>query len=193
MPINPTYSPLIERAVRTAVRLHEGQTRKTDPDLPYVTHLFHVAFIVQAHGFPETAVAAALLHDALEDTEYTPEELAGDFGEDVCAIVMAVTERKGLRWEERKRLYLDTVAASGPEVKAVCAADKIHNLSTILDAYAERGEALWSTFRRGREKTLRFYVEALTAVSAGWSHPIIDAYRAVVERAEHLLGGAVCV
>ena len=178
-----TYSPLIERAIRTAMRLHEGDTRKTDPNLPYMTHLIHVAFILQGHGFGDDVVAAGLLHDTLEDTEYTVEDATADFGDEIAAMVLAVTEEKHWRWEQRKERYLRVIESASPEVKAICAADKIHNLSSIIDAYIESGDAIWKKFSRGRERTLAFYERALESVSAGWEHPIIDAYRLVIARA----------
>ncbi len=177
------YSEKFEKALRIAFRLHEGQRRKSDPDLPYTTHIVHVASLVSAHGFGEDAIVAALLHDAIEDTVYTTEELASDFGDVVCRIVMEVTENKGLRWEARKAGYIETIRHASPEGKAVCCADKIHNLSSILASEHKQGDALWLVFSRGKERTFQFYREILDAIAEGWSHPIIDVYREVVERA----------
>jgi len=177
-----TYSPLLEKAIRKAIALHETQRRKTG-DVPYVSHLFHVAMIIRAHGFPEQVVCAALLHDTIEDTKYTAEELNEEFGERICSIVLDLTENKHLKWEQRKRAYLDVVRTAPPEVKAVCCADKIHNLATILIEYRGKGEDVWGAFSRGSEATMRFYREALDAIAQGWQHPIIDEYRSVLAEA----------
>jgi len=182
-----TYSPKLERAIRTTIRLHEGHARKTDKTLPYITHLFHVAFLVQAHGFDEDTVIAALLHDTLEDTEYTPEELSADFGEHICDIVQQVTEKKFFRWEDRKANYLESIQRGSVEAKAVCCADKLHNLSTIIAEYRERGDALWKVFSRGKETTLLFYEHALDAISQDWDHAIVDEYRTVLQTARAAL------
>lgn len=183
-----TFSPLIERAVRTAMRLHDGDTRKTDPDVPYVTHLIHVGFILQGQGFREKVVAAGLLHDTLEDTEYTVEELTADFGEEIASMVTAVTEEKHWRWEERKKRYLAGIVHATPEIKAICAADKIHNLSSILATHALIGDDVWRKFARGKQRTLDFYYQALDAIATGWDHPIVEAYRAVVEEVQREMG-----
>ncbi|MCZ7557159.1 MAG: HD domain-containing protein [Bacteroidia bacterium] len=177
-----TYSPRLEQALRTAFRLHEGQRRKSDPTLPYTTHLVHVACIVAAHDFDEDVIIAALLHDSIEDTAYTAEELAADFGDEVYRIVMEVTENKALRWEARKSAYIEGVRGASPQGKAVCCADKIHNLSSILEAERQQGEALWGVFSRGRDRTLRFYEDVLDAIAHGWSHPMLEVYRAVVHK-----------
>ena len=177
------YSPRFEQALRTAFRLHEGQKRKSDPDIPYATHLVHVAFLLSVHGFEEDTLIAALLHDAIEDTAYTAEELAADFGDEICRIVMEVTENKSLRWEARKAAYIETIRGASDAGKAICCADKIHNLSSILEAEERQGEALWRVFSRGKEQTYRFYTSALEAIGDGWSHPIVDTYRDVLGRA----------
>ena len=182
-----TYSPVLERAIRMAIALHETQRRKTG-GVPYISHVFHVAMMIQAHGFPEHVVCAAMLHDTIEDTKYTAEELTDDFGEAVCTIVLELTENKHLKWEQRKQDYLGVVRASAPEVKAICCADKIHNLSTILIEYAIHGDALWQVFSRGKIATMRFYQQALEAIEHGWEHPLIDEYRRIMDTARRSLG-----
>lgn len=182
------YTAAMERAVRTAIHYHWWQRRKCG-HVPYLSHLVHVALMVQKHGFPERAVIAALLHDTIEDTPYSEEKLRADFGAEICAIVLELTENKRLRWEARKAAYLDGVRRASPEARAVCCADKIHNLCTIMTEYAEHGEAVWRAFSRGREKTLRFYRDALAAIAEGWEHPIVDDYRAVLARAGAVFGG----
>ena len=181
-----SFSGDLERALRLAVRLHDGHFRKTDRTLPYITHLFHVALILQGHGFPRSVILAAILHDTLEDTDYTYEEMLHDFGDDVTSIVCTVTEDKHLRWEERKRKYLEQVRSGSHHAKAVCCADKIHNLSTILEEYRIRGEDLWKVFSRGRGQTFAFYESCYEVVSDGWNHPVVDAYRTVMEDAREV-------
>jgi (p)ppGpp synthase/HD superfamily hydrolase len=182
-----TYSPILERAIRMAIALHETQNRKTG-NVPYISHLIHVAMIIRAHDFSEHVVCAALLHDTLEDTKYTAEEMIEDFGERICSIVVDLTENKHLRWEQRKAAYLETVRHASPESKAVCCADKIHNLSTILAEYRANGDDVWRVFSRGKEATMGFYRNALTAITHGWEHPLADEYRRVLEEAARTLG-----
>jgi (p)ppGpp synthase/HD superfamily hydrolase len=182
------YTPAMERAVRTAIHYHWWQRRKCG-NVPYLSHLVHVALIVQKHGFPEHAVIAALLHDAIEDTRYTAEKMRADFGDTVSAIVLELTEDKRLRWEARKAAYLDGIRRASPEARAVCCADKIHNLCTIMTEHAEHGEAVWRAFSRGKAQTLRFYRDALGAIAEGFAHPIVDDYRAVLARADAVFGG----
>lgn len=177
------YSPRVEEALRVAFRLHAHQHRKSEPGLPYATHLAHVAMIVQQYGFPEDVVIAALLHDTIEDTSYTREKLLRDFGAKVCGIVLEVTEDKSLRWDERKARYIAHMRTASFEARAVCCADKLHNLSTLLEAMRRKGMLLWRAFSRGPERTLRFYEDVYEALRTGWDHPMLREYAAVLDEA----------
>ena len=158
------FSPLVERALRVAARAHRQQTRKAS-DVPYVSHLAGVTLILCRAGFSDDAVlAAALLHDAVEDTDYTMEMLAADFPPDVAAWVAAATERKRdeydrpRSWEDRKREHLDQVAAAPLEARAIVLADKLHNLGSMLYDRAA-GEPLWERFNAPRERVLWYHRE----------------------------------
>jgi (p)ppGpp synthase/HD superfamily hydrolase len=90
----PLYSPLIERALRLAATAHQTQCRK-GTDIPYVTHPVHAAWILLRAGFSDDRLlAAALLHDAVEDAGVTLDELREQFHADVVETVVAVTEHK---------------------------------------------------------------------------------------------------
>jgi (p)ppGpp synthase/HD superfamily hydrolase len=171
--------------MRTAVRAHQGQTRK-DGDLPYISHPCMVALILMRHGFPDTVIAAALLHDTVEDTPVTPEDLLREFGEEVAAIVASVTNDDALSWEEKKKKYIETVRAGSIAAKAVATADKIHNAESLIAAHAEQGTDVWKHFNTGREKKLWFEKAMLAMLKETWQHPLVDEYAALVERLEAL-------
>jgi (p)ppGpp synthase/HD superfamily hydrolase len=160
------FSPLVERALRVASDAHRDQTRKAS-DVPYVSHLAGVALILCRAGFTdENVLAAALLHDAIEDTDYTPDALAAGFPPDVVAWVAATTERKTDEesarrpWEDRKREHLSHVAAAPLEARAIVLADKLHNLGSMLYDLAA-GEPLWDRFNAPRERVLWYHREMI--------------------------------
>ncbi|HUG92474.1 MAG TPA: HD domain-containing protein [Planctomycetaceae bacterium] len=166
------FSPLIERALRVAAHAHRHQTRKSS-DVPYVSHLAGVALILCRAGFDEEAVlAAALLHDAVEDTDCSVEMLADDFPPEVVAWVAATTERKADEngrkrpWEDRKREHLAQVAAAPLEARAIVLADKLHNLGSMLFDLAA-GERLWERFNAPRERILWYHREMIDHAGAG--------------------------
>jgi (p)ppGpp synthase/HD superfamily hydrolase len=184
------HSDLLNRAVAFALQHHGAQVRKVDGRTPYVAHLMGVAFLLLRAGYDDQTVAAGLLHDVLEDTEVEYDELERAFGARIAEIVQGVTEDKRLPWEARKQLYVRTVAAAAPEVKAVCAADKINNLCSIAAAHTDRGPAVWQVFKRGREAQLGFYDATFEAIASGWSHPLLADFRRALEQVRHLPGPA---
>jgi (p)ppGpp synthase/HD superfamily hydrolase len=137
------YSFKIEQAIRAAAVLHDGQTRKGIEPYPYITHLVSVAFILSDYGADENTIVAGLLHDSLEDTSYTPEELEADFGADVREIVEGVTdalhaERERYTWKERQERYLKTLALAPRPSLMIATADKIHNMRSIVEEYSDQ-------------------------------------------------------
>lgn len=175
----------IETATRLAVNAHKGQVRKTDKS-PYIVHPFMCALKLAKYDFSEEVIAAALTHDVIEDTEVSIDELLEVLGEDVVAIVKTVSEDKTLEWEERKKKYVATVAQGSTEAKAVCIADKIHNLESVLFAYEQMGDSLWKCFSRGKEKKLWFEELCLSMFKETWNHPLIEEYEMLVEKMRKL-------
>jgi len=177
------YSERLERAIRLAVMAHAGQPRKADPQVPYATHPLHVGFMVCEAAGDEDCVIAALLHDVLEDTDVTPEDLDEAFGPRVTGIVREVSEDKTLPWDERKARMVEHLRKASPEACLVAAADKIHNLETLVDAHHRFGPVIWGAFRRGPAATIRFYADALQAVRG-------RIPQALQESADRALGAA---
>src|SRR5207244_5473737 len=115
----------VARALDFAARKHSKQRRKGEAGEPYVNHLAEVARLVaEATGGKDTvAVLAALLHDAIEDTPTTREELEGEFGREVAAVVAEVTDDKSLPKAERKRLQVETAPHKSARAKLIKIAD----------------------------------------------------------------------
>ncbi len=181
------YSARIERAIRLSVQAHAGQVRKADPHIPYATHPFHVALIVRQAGGDEDCVIAALLHDVLEDTDVTPEDLDEAFGGRVTALVREVSEDKTLPWDERKARMVEQLRGASPEGALIAAADKLHNLETLAEAHARKGAAIWGAFRRGPDATIRFYIEAFGALRERIPIELATAFDRALESAKHIL------
>lgn len=177
----PSYSPRFESALAMAARAHARQHRK-GTDVPYVTHLVHVAWMLARHGFDEDVVIAGLLHDLLEDTVVGERQIRDAFGEGVARIVRECTEpdHDYAMWEERKEHTIEHLRTAGEDVRAVVCADKLHNLATIRDELRERGDEVWRKFGRGVGPQAWYYREIAASLSEGWSHPMLDELRALV-------------
>jgi (p)ppGpp synthase/HD superfamily hydrolase len=124
------------RAARFAAERHANQTRKGAAAEPYVNHLIEVAQLVSmAIPEPDTnLIMAALLHDTIEDTETTREELIDHFGSDVANLVVELTDDKSLPKQERKRLQIENAPKKSERAQTIKLADKISNLRSILSS-----------------------------------------------------------
>ena len=127
---------IIQRSIELAWKYHKDQIRKGD-DSPYIIHPIMVATILAQHGFSDETVAAGFCHDLLEDTKCSEYEISKACGEKVLKIVKAVTNDPELSdikdWEKKKLKYIETVRKGPVEAKAVCTADKIHNVLSTLE------------------------------------------------------------
>jgi (p)ppGpp synthase/HD superfamily hydrolase len=170
---------LIERAARIAAIAHKEQLRKGE-DIPYIVHPFMIAILLTSYEFPEPVIAAALVHDVLEDTDFPEVQLRKEMGEEVMTILAAVTNDDSLSWEGKRKKYIETVRAGSDGVKAVATADKIHNAQSLLAGAAKQGPDVWHNFNAGREKKLWFENEMLSMLQETWRHPLVDEYAALV-------------
>ena len=159
---------LLLKALAFAAHKHRDQRRKDAQASPYINHPIALAdLLVNEGGVTDVEVlCAALLHDTVEDTATTPQELAEAFGSRVAGIVAEVTDDKKLPKAERKRLQIEHAAGLSPEAKLVKLADKICNLRDV----AHRPPAQWDLARR------REYFE--------WAKRVVDGLRGAHPRLE---------
>ena len=124
---------VLEAAYFAALK-HSGQKRKGVEGEPYVNHVLEVALLVASstEAPDPTLVAAALLHDTVEDTGVTHADLVERFGQDVADLVMEVTDDKTLEKAERKRRQVENAPKKSERAQAIKLADKISNLRGIL-------------------------------------------------------------
>lgn len=150
-------SDLVAEAYRLAANAHEGQLRKDDGS-PYITHPVAVANLLHDAGFGDQVIAAALLHDVVEDTEMDPDELSARFGAHVAELVDVLSEDEGIEdFEERKREHRELVEDSGRDAVAIYVADKLSNLRDMRKIYGEEGEAIASRFNAPLDVRLRLW------------------------------------
>lgn len=163
---------MIHEAIIFAACAHEGQKRK-GTNVPYIVHPFEVAQILTDAGGSESLVCAGLLHDTVEDTGVTLEEIQSKFGGEVAALVGLMTEEKSLSWEDRKQQAIDAVDdAMSREAKMLVCADKLSNLRSIQRDMDAIGESVWSRFRRGKEKQKWYYGTMIERLSCLETYPM---------------------
>lgn len=172
----PAMSPLVEAALTFAARAHARQVRKAT-DIPYIVHPMGVmlALLQSGEDDPEL-LAAALLHDTVEDTGVTLAELRKKFGARVADIVQGCSEPdKRDTWENRKQHTVAYLKTAPRAIQLVSAADKLANVRSMVADHAAQGDALWSRFKRGRADIAWYYRAVTASLKEGElrDHPII--------------------
>lgn len=142
---------LFDRAAILAIKAHHNIERR-DKGFPYIIHPMEAAEIVATISNDQELLAAAILHDVVEDTEITVEEIRREFGDRVAELVASesdpVVEGKSASesWHERKQFAIDRLAAASTEVKIVAMGDKLSNMRAIARDYEAIGDELWNRF-----------------------------------------------
>lgn len=176
-----------------ATELHATQMRKGSK-IPYISHLLGVASIALEYGADEDEAIAALLHDAIEDQGGPPirAEIRLRFGDRVTEIVDGCTDADTTPkppWEQRKKAYIEHISNASPSVRLVSAADKLHNVRSILKDYRMLGDFLWERFKGGKEGTLWYYSALVAAFYQAESTPIVAELNRLVRELEDLVSG----
>jgi guanosine-3',5'-bis(diphosphate) 3'-pyrophosphohydrolase len=164
---------LVLNAVSFAAEKHRRQRRKDAEASPYINHPIALTRVLRENGIQDPIVlCAALLHDTIEDTATTAEELRSAFGEDITRIVLEVTDDKSLAKAERKRRQVEHAAEISERAKLVKLADKICNLRDV----AHSPPADWPIARRQE------YFD--------WAKQVVDRLRGVHPRLEQAFDAA---
>ncbi len=200
------FSPLVERAIELSAEWHDQTYRKsrwrgyafdappeTALHIPVMAHVTAVALTVQRAGWDDETIAAAFLHDIIEDRNrfkgtFTAERLAEVMGEAVTARVLGVTEPKldehgaHLPWRFRKEAYIDGLRASSAEAVAISLADKLHNAWTMNQAL-EAGLDIFSDGPNHRglsagPESQRWFFHAVLAASEAFDDARLEPMRA---------------
>lgn len=173
----------VMRAADYAARQHMAQRRKGERAEPYINHLTEVAALLAeaTEGSDPLLVIGGLLHDTLEDTDATYEDLAQQFGGELAALVAEVTDDKSLPKEERKRLQIEKTAGKSRRAKLLKIADKTSNLRSLVQS-PPRG---WT------DERLRDYVvwaEAVVRSCRGLNHKLEASFDAADKAARVRFG-----
>lgn len=190
----------ISAAFALAALVHEKQKRKST-DIPYISHPMAVAAQVSVWGGSEEQFIAALLHDVVEDggAQYMP-VIEEHFGKHVLDLVMACSDAAPQRgqpkgaWIERKEKYIANLRSAADEVLLISAADKWHNLASILADAKELGEVVFDRFirqdfeRTDKKKMVLWYYKELLAVYRERNVPVVVELENLLSEIENVTG-----
>lgn len=147
---------MIRKAAEFAAKVHEGKVRK-GTRIPYVAHPYEAAVIVSGITKDPEVISAALLHDVIEDTDVTYEELRKEFGKRIADLVLAESEDKSKTWKERKGATIERLKTAGREEKIICLGDKLSNLRSTAADRMRKGDEIWEKFRVTDKKEHEWY------------------------------------
>lgn len=147
-----------EKAKQFAIKAHMGQVRKNEPDKPMIIHPLSVGKLLEDYGYDDEVIAAGYLHDVVEDTKYTNEDIEKEFGQNIANLVKGASEPdKKLSWEERKKHTIEETKTLSLKNKLVICADKINNLEDLMIKFQKTGERDFSLFKKGEELQKWYY------------------------------------
>lgn len=180
---------IVDRALRLAVEGHEGTVRK-GTNVPYIVHPMEAMIIVSTMTDDQELMAAALLHDAVEDTGITLDDIHRELGPRVAALVDSETDREveGLShvesWQHRKQAAVDRLASASRDVQMVALGDKLSNMRAMARHLQEQGDRLWQRFNEKDPARHAWYYRQLVASLA----PLSDtaAYREFADLVEQV-------
>jgi myo-inositol-1(or 4)-monophosphatase len=142
---------LLDRAINFAVRAHAG-TERRGKGFPYIVHPMEAMEIVATMTPDQELLAAAALHDTVEDTDVTVDMIRTEFGDRIADLVAAESDVfvEGVSdedsWHDRKKAAIDRLAKAPHDAKMVALGDKLSNMRAIARDYAVQGDALWNLF-----------------------------------------------
>jgi len=157
---------LLDRAIVFAVRAHAG-TERRGKGFPYIVHPMEAVGIVATMTDDQELLAAAALHDTVEDTDVTLEQLHAEFGPRVAALVASESDTfepgvsEADSWHARKQAAIDRLAHASRDAKIVALGDKLSNMRAIARDYAVQGNRLWQLFHAKDPKDHEWHYRGL--------------------------------
>ena len=154
---------LLNKAIIYAVEKHAGQLRK-GTQIPYIVHPMEVLALLNEMRADMTVIIAGVLHDTVEDTSATIDDIIREFGEDVAELVGNHTEDKSKTWLQRKSQGLRELAEGSFDLKCLVLADKLSNVRNMHRDYMIEGDEYWDRFNAPFEKQAWYYNSAVKAL-----------------------------
>ena len=188
---NPLNTDLLDRAIIFAVKAHSG-TERRGKGFPYIVHPMEAVEIVSTITPDQELLAAAALHDVVEDTDITVEQIKEEFGLRIAALVAAESDQVASNvpaedtWHARKLAALQRLKDAPLDVKIVTMGDKLSNMRAIARDYAVKGDALWSLFHSSDPQDHAWRYRALAAALADLEDTF--AYQEFVGLIEQVFG-----
>lgn len=152
---------LIHNAIIFATQMHKNQIRK-GTDIPYIVHPMEVMYILTENNCSRDVIIAGILHDVLEDTSATPQDIRRLFGEHVLSLVISETQDATKPWKERRQNALLEIQSDNAEAQQVFCADKLSNIKSIYADKLAIGDAVFNRFNAPKSD-IKWYYQSMAA------------------------------
>lgn len=173
---------MIQKALEFATMKHKRQTRK-GTTTPYINHCYQVMTILSMEFSDEELIVAGILHDTLEDTNTSYNELVLNFGQTVADLVLYCSEDKKLSWKERKSQTIEHIKNQiNQRGDFILLADKIANLKDSYDELLKNGFIDWGKFNQGYEEQRWYYRGILDAANYLHTTKLYLDFKTIVEQ-----------
>ena len=162
----PLNTAILDRAIIFAVKAHTG-TERRGKGYPYIIHPMEAVEIVATMTKDQELLAAAILHDTVEDTNVTVDQIRDEFGDRVAELVASESDEMPVgvseedSWHARKQAAIDRLSKASREAKIVAMGDKLSNMRAIARDYAEQGDKLWNLFHVKDRKSHEWHYRGL--------------------------------
>ena len=177
----------ITKAFEFASKAHGKQKRRINK-APYIIHPMDVAIILMKNHAPDEVVIAGLLHDTVEDTKTTIEDIEKNFGKEVSRLVKNVTEPAKLKkkkifpktqeiWEEKKTHTINFIKTADKKTKMLSCADKLSNIRSMIEDEKTIKKKIWNNFHAPEEKQKWYYESMLKSFASGENIKDEDMYK----------------
>ena len=171
---------LLHQAITFAADKHRKQYRK-GTDIPYIVHPMEVLQILAVNGCSLDVQIAGVLHDTVEDTDTTMEEIEALFGKRIAELVQSDTEDKSLSWQERKQATIDGIRTESREAQEILCADKLSNIKSLYLDLKKDGDKIWSHFTGTPAQTEWYYREIVKELSHFAGRPMYEELKSYVD------------
>lgn len=172
---------MIRKAAEFAAKAHEGAIRK-GTKIPYISHPMEVAMVVSLMTDDQELIAAAYLHDVIEDAGVSYETLEREFGTRVAGLVKRESEDKSRTWIERKQATIDHLKSAPREEKLLAFGDKLSNLRSTAKDYLAIGDEIWAKFRQKDKKFHAwYYISMAESFEEFREYPFYEEYMALLK------------
>ena len=167
---------LIQKAILTAMKAHEGQVRKGDGQTPYILHPLEAGIILSNYTTNEDLVSIAILHDVIEDGNINYEEIKDSFSEEIADAVNLLSEDKSIKdWKERKTENLARLS-SNMAIYIIKAVDALVNMKDLFYAIETYGEGVWERFNASKEMKMQYFERILKDTKASLPIDLLEKY-----------------